>query len=84
MASNDARPRILVISDGDSDSFNWMSDGWYQLHQRGTASAEALMSRAHAAIREGKDVADTVRRLEEAGFEVVRVAPMGFHGDFKD
>jgi hypothetical protein len=66
------RPPIICLSEDDADIFDWMSDGWYQEHQRGTPEAEALFAKARDCIESGDNVLDVIARLERAGFEVVR------------
>jgi hypothetical protein len=62
------KPRVIVLSTDDADTFDWLSDGW----NASDAPNPKLFKKAQAAIRKGKDVKDACRLLEEAGFEVVR------------
>ena len=66
------KPTIIVTSGDKDTTFNWQSDGWYMIHQRGTPQAEELFKKAKAAIGRGKDVPDAIRELKKAGFEVER------------
>ena len=66
------KPRIIVMSKDDSDTFSWMSDGWNHIKIAHTQKAQHLFSLANKCIREAKDVPDAIARLEEAGFEIER------------
>ena len=68
------KPRIIVLSKDSDECFNWLSDGWNSLTEgtHGTESANELMELATKTILEGEDIPDAVKRLEEAGFEIVR------------
>jgi hypothetical protein len=70
-----AKPVIIVLSDDDDGSFDWLSEGWYQIAQRGQPEAEALMRKADKAIAAGSDVKDVIRRLERPDSKSNR----GFH-----
>lgn len=69
------KPRIFVVSPDTADTFEWLSDGWYQIKQRGTKKAEALKKRTDKCIKAGKDVPDVIKLLRKAGFTVVRGKP---------
>jgi hypothetical protein len=66
------KPRIIVLSADDDDVFDWLSDGWFMVEQRHTEKAQELMKRAKQAITEGVNVPDAIKKLEAAGFEIVR------------
>lgn len=66
------KPRIIVFSEDNEQTFRFMSDGWHDAKKAHTARAKATMTRATKAIEAGKDVPDTVKRLLEAGFAVRR------------
>lgn len=73
-----SKPRIIVLSKDIDTTFAWESVGWYRTHVRGTNKAKALMVKAKAAIDAGTDVKDSIRRLQEAGFEIERQAELEF------
>ena len=66
------KPRIIVVSEDSDDTFQWVSDGWYSAQHHHSKKAHDLMQKAETAIKEGKDVPDSIRRLENAGFEIGR------------
>ncbi len=66
------RPRIIVNSKDSDETFKWMSSGWHTVKNEHTDEAQDLMKKAQDAIAAGSDVPDTIRKLEEAGFEIVR------------
>lgn len=66
-----SKPQIIVISGPNEDAFRWLSNGWYTIQQTGTQEAEKLMAIANQAIEAGTDVPDTIKRLKEAGFEII-------------
>ena len=68
----ETKPTILTAARDDDDTFGWMSGGWFEMAIRHTPKAQALMAKAKGCIEAGEDVPDVIRRLEEAGFEVIR------------
>jgi hypothetical protein len=69
------KPRIIVTSKDTDKVFGWMSDGWHAItapHTAFTVEGKRLMALADRCIKAATDVPDAIRRLEEAGFEVVR------------
>lgn len=68
------KPTIVVLSDDTAETFDWLSDGWNTIKNRHTLPAQELYARATAIISTGKDVPDTIKRLEDAGFNIVRGA----------
>lgn len=66
------RPRIIVLSSDTEDSFRWMSAGWSQIHEQRLPARKALFQKAQKCIDSGVDILDVIRRLEKAGFEIVR------------
>lgn len=69
---SDGRPLIIVVSADTDDEFRWLSGGWYTRDKQHTTEAQYLWRLAKEAIEAGTDVPDTINRLEEAGFKVVR------------
>lgn len=69
-----SKPEIICYSRDDAESFEWVSGGWYSSEDRGKPEAEALFKKADRAIGAAKDVPDAIRRLEAAGFRVVRAS----------
>ena len=59
------KPGILVLSLDTDPTFNWMSIDWP--HPR-----DEMIARAREVIGQGKDVPDTIRLLEQAGFHIER------------
>lgn len=67
------KPVIIVLSaDNDTEGFKWLSDGWHTLKSAQTPHAKSLMAKARQAIEDGENVLDVIKKLEEAGFEIVR------------
>jgi hypothetical protein len=66
------KPKVIVLVDDNANTFEWMSDGWYNSAARGTQEAETLMSRARRCIEDGANVPDVIKRLRSAGFEIER------------
>lgn len=66
------KPRIICLSSDSESTFRCMSDGWFTVKNRRKPKNIALHKKADACIDAGKNVLDVIRRLEEAGFEVVR------------
>ena len=67
-----SKPRIIVVSPDDAESFEWLSVGWHQITNRHTPESQRLMGLATKAIDEAENVPEACKALEEAGFEVVR------------
>lgn len=69
------RPKIIVISKDDESTFRFLSDGWHDIktQMRDRKKADALMAKCTKAIEAGKDVPDTIKRLEKAGFACRRM-----------
>ena len=61
------KPKIIVVSGSEDDTFKWLSDGWNSITE---GTARRLMRKACDAIKTADDYADAIRRLENAGFEV--------------
>jgi hypothetical protein len=67
------KPVIICLSkDDDTEGFQWMSGGWNDLKRQHTPKAQDLMAKARRCVEQGETVPDTIRRLKEAGFRVVR------------
>ncbi len=62
------KPRVIRISDSE-ETFDWISDGWNTVAHPNPN----LFTKVRKHIRAGKDIADVIKRLEEAGFEVVQL-----------
>ena len=67
-----SKPRIIVLSSDNDDTFCWLSDGWNMVSQHGQEDARLLMHKATQAIDQGDSVTAVVKLLEQAGFEVTR------------
>ena len=65
-------PNIIVISSDTDDTFRWLSDGWYQIKQRGEPEAERLKALADDCIFAAENVPDAIKRLKAAGFSITR------------
>lgn len=68
------KPLIIVTSKDSDDTFGWQSGGWNSMDIRDTPEAKRLFKKAKTAIGKAKDVADAVRLLKEAGFEIERAS----------
>jgi len=68
------RPRIITWSTDEATTFEWVSDGWFMVRDRHKPGAKAMYDRARAAIGAADNVVEAIANLEEAGFEVERVA----------
>jgi len=66
------KPRIIVQSKDDDETFCWASDGWHDVKSYGDPKSDALYRKAQAAVKAAKNVVDAIRLLREAGFTVVR------------
>jgi len=66
------KPRIIVLSGDQDDTFKWESDGWNDTKHADTKRAKSLMKKAHKTIETSKNVPDAIRRLRKAGFTVTR------------
>lgn len=62
------QPTIYVHSKDADPKFSWESD----FHGSKTEVAKTLMAIAHKHIEAGKNVLDTITRLKNAGFLVMR------------
>lgn len=69
-----SKPEVICYSQDDAESFEWVSGGWYSSEDRGKPEARALFKKAGQAIKAADGVPDAIRRLEAAGFRVVRAS----------
>mgnify|MGYP001560226604 FL=1 len=66
------RPGIIIKSKKGDDSFNFESDGWFEIKKRNTVKAQELMKKAQKAIDEAKDHDEAIKLLKKAGFNVYK------------
>jgi hypothetical protein len=66
------KPTIITPCTDTDTTFQFWSGGWYETSIRHTPEAQALMALAKKCINDGENVPDVIRRLEEAGFKVIR------------
>lgn len=64
------KPVVVVLSKDEDEVFEWMSGGWHTQRNRHTQEAKDLHAKATKCIKDGVDMQDARRRLEEAGFEL--------------
>lgn len=66
------KPRIVVLSEDDDDTFRYLSDGWFTITQRKNPEARALFALVKQCIHDSTSIPHAIEILESAGFEVVR------------